>query len=61
MGYKIVVFNSKGKIGKEKWKLGTKEIKEVKSFKYLGFIFNRKLRRTHQAGRAEWQQIECGE
>lgn len=44
---KIVVFNrtkrtkSKGK-DKSKWRWGKKCIEEVKSFKYLGFIFNEK-------------------
>lgn len=38
---KIIVFNSKERIGREKWEWGKKEIEEVKNFKYLGFMFNR--------------------
>lgn len=36
------MFNSKEKGEREQWKWGSKEIEEVKSFKYLGFTFNRK-------------------
>lgn len=38
---KILIFNSSGKINKEKWNWNTGIIEEVKSFKYLGFTFNR--------------------
>ncbi|XP_077277120.1 uncharacterized protein LOC143905535 [Temnothorax americanus] len=40
---KMVVFNRKGREKVEKWKWGIKgkEIEEVKTFKYLGFVFNR--------------------
>lgn len=35
-----MVFNNKGKGKKENWRWGTEKIKEVKTFKYLGFTFN---------------------
>ena len=41
---KVMIFNSnsKGKEGKEEWIWKGKKIEEVKTFKYLGFTFNRK-------------------
>ena len=39
---KVMIFNSGGKLGKRNWKWGKERIEEVKSFKYLGFTFNRK-------------------
>lgn len=38
---KILVFNKKGRERKEIWKWGDKDIEEVHTFKYLGFMFNR--------------------
>lgn len=43
-----MVFNKTGKEKKEVWKWERKEIEEVKSFKYLGFVFNRKGDYTDQ-------------
>lgn len=39
---KVIVFNKHGKERKEKWIWEGREIEEVKYFKYLGYIFNRK-------------------
>lgn len=39
---KVMIFNRKGKVGKEEWKWKGEKIEEVKNFKYLGFTFNRK-------------------
>jgi len=39
---KVMIFNSRGKLGRKVWKWGSKKIEEVKFFKYLGFTFNRK-------------------
>lgn len=39
---KVMIFNRKGKVGKEEWKWKREKIEEVKNFKYLGFTFNRK-------------------
>jgi len=35
---KMLVFNRKGREKKEKWNWNSKEIEEVQSFKYLGFV-----------------------
>lgn len=39
---KVMIFNRKGKVGKEEWKWKGEKIEEVKNFKYLGFTFNKK-------------------
>lgn len=38
---KVMIFNSGGKLDRN-WKWGKERIEEVKTFKYLGFTFNRK-------------------
>lgn len=43
---KVLMFNSKGKGGREQCKWGNRKIEEVKIFKYLGFTFNRKRNYT---------------
>lgn len=39
---KVMVFNRGNKEKKECWKWEDKELEEVQSFKYLGFVFNNK-------------------
>jgi len=39
---KVMVFNRGNKEKKESWKWEDKELEEVQTFKYLGFVFNNK-------------------
>lgn len=39
---KVLVFNKEENAKKEKWQWKGKNIEEVETFKYLGFVFNRK-------------------